>query len=108
MGAASSDATKVPNYPLSHPLWLYTAVKPVNPETDAFVQFALSDAGQAVVRQSGYAGADRPPHTRAPPPVHHAKRKAAAPLECPKNKVAITDIGGAHMAEPFTCTPLDR
>lgn len=91
-----------------HPLWLYTAAKPVNPQTDAFVQFALSDAGEAVVKNAGYAQVDRPPRPRPPTPVRRVKHKGSPPIECPKNKVAITDIGGSHMAEPFACTPLDR
>lgn len=100
--------TRIESYPLSHPLWFYTAAKPANPQTNAFVQFALSDAGQAVVRGVGYAGGARPPRVRPPPPPHHAKRKPSPPLDCPKNKVAMTDIGGARMTEPYDCTPLDH
>jgi ABC-type phosphate transport system substrate-binding protein len=107
VGATPGAGTKIESYPLSHPLWFYTAAKPANPQTNAFVQFALSDAGQGVVRGVGYAGGTRPPRVRPPPP-HHAKRKPSPPLACPKNKVAMTDIGGARMTEPYDCTPLDH
>ncbi len=107
-GATSGAGAKIDSYPLSHPLWFYTAAKPANPQANAFVQFALSDAGQTVVKGVGYAGGARPPRVRPPPPVHHAKRKSSPPLDCPKDKVAMTDIGGARMTQPYDCTPLDR
>ena len=108
VGATPGAGTKIEGYPLSHPLWFYTAAKPANPQANAFVQFALSDAGQAVVKGVGYAGGARPPRARPAPPVHRAKRKSSPPLDCPKNKVAMTDIGGARMTQPYDCTPLDR
>jgi phosphate transport system substrate-binding protein len=44
------------DYPLSRRLYLYTAAAPSNPWTKRFVDFALSDPGQAVVEASGFVG----------------------------------------------------
>ncbi len=95
-------------YALRQPLWLYTAANPVNGQTKAFVDFALSGAGAAVVRRAGFAGGDHPVPHWTPPQRRHARRAPRGPLRCPRNKVAMTDIKGAKLAEPYDCTPLDR
>ena len=45
------QTVKSGRYPLRQPLWLYTASRPANGHAEAFVDFALSDAGEAVVRR---------------------------------------------------------
>lgn len=49
---------KTENYPLSRRLFLYTAADPSNPAVKDFVAFALSGAGQAVVKQARFVDLD--------------------------------------------------
>lgn len=49
---------KTENYPLSRRLFLYTAASPANPMVREFVAFALSSAGQAVVKAAHFVDLD--------------------------------------------------
>jgi phosphate transport system substrate-binding protein len=51
-------SVKTESYPLSRRLFLYTAANPANPATGDFVGFALSSAGQAVVRSERFVDLD--------------------------------------------------
>ena len=51
-------SVKTENYPLSRRLYLYTAASPINPAVADFVRFALSAAGQAVVRTDRFVDLD--------------------------------------------------
>ena len=51
-------SVKTESYPLSRRLFLYTAASPANPMTADFVGFALSGAGQAVVRSERFVDLD--------------------------------------------------
>jgi phosphate transport system substrate-binding protein len=57
---------KTENYVLSRRLYLYTAAQPTNSNVADFVAFALSPAGQAVVKQSGFVELD---YSQAATPV---------------------------------------
>ncbi|HUJ27011.1 MAG TPA: phosphate ABC transporter substrate-binding/OmpA family protein [Myxococcales bacterium] len=54
------------SYPLSRRLYLYTLPSPRTPLVNEFVQFALSEAGQRVVRENGFV--DLSIAARAPEP----------------------------------------
>lgn len=51
-------SVKTENYPLSRRLYLYTAASPSNPAIADFVRFALSAAGQAVVKADRFVDLD--------------------------------------------------
>jgi phosphate transport system substrate-binding protein len=63
----TSFTIKTENYPLSRRLFLYTAQAPANANVRDFVNFALSSAGQAVVRADGFEDLDLN-QTVTPPP----------------------------------------
>src|SRR5262249_7502120 len=56
-------------YPLGRRLYLYTPPNPQNPITREFVSFALSSAGQEIVRENGFVKqtAELPPPEPHPP-----------------------------------------
>ncbi len=62
-------SVKTENYPLSRRLFLYTAADPKRPAVKEFVAFALSAAGQAVVRQAGFVDLDLSQPAAAPTEV---------------------------------------
>ena len=62
-------SVKTENYPLSRRLFLYTAADPKIPAVKDFVAFALSAAGQAVVKQAGFVDLDLTQPAAAPAEV---------------------------------------
>ena len=58
---------KTEEYPLSRRLFLYTAAMPSNPSVRDFVAFALSDAGQAIVRAAKFVDLDLSQPAKAEP-----------------------------------------
>ncbi|MBA3810043.1 MAG: substrate-binding domain-containing protein [Caulobacteraceae bacterium] len=59
---------KTESYALSRRLFLYTAAQPANPAVREFVEFALSGAGQQVVRQAQFVDLDLRQPMAAPSP----------------------------------------
>ena len=58
---------KTESYALSRRLYLYTAAQPKNSAVREFVDFALSDVGQQVVKQAQFVDLDiRPQMVRGP------------------------------------------
>jgi phosphate transport system substrate-binding protein len=71
-------SVKIENYPLSRRLFLYTAASPSNPAVREFVTFALSSAGQAVVKQMHFVDLDLGKgDTGEPPPPQTPCRLSA-------------------------------
>ena len=62
-------SVKTENYPLSRRLFLYTAADPKNAAVKDFTTFALSAAGQAVVKQAGFVDLDLSQPAAAPAEV---------------------------------------
>jgi len=55
------------DYALARRLYVYTPANPTNPLTTEFVEFALSPAGQEVVRSSGFISQNLEQQTPTPP-----------------------------------------
>ncbi|MGF1525643.1 MAG: substrate-binding domain-containing protein [Candidatus Competibacterales bacterium] len=70
-------AIKTEDYPLSRRLYLYGAPRP-EPLLEQFIDYALSDAGQALVAEEGFV--DLAVDTLEPNPDYYRERRLVAPM----------------------------
>lgn len=91
-------SVKTENYPLSRRLFLYTATTPSNPNVLDFVHFALSPAGQKIVREQQFVDLE---FAGAPAPAAAADCKLSDRFPGDRNAYCSIRLGAEQLGTSF-------